>query len=99
MSYQANIGLQVGQIINKWCNSNSFPEVGSGIDPIIGRGFPGRDTEYHFHTEWNSEKRVAIKVNFQDMVKLRGGGFFYTPSIKWIQTLPERVKKYSEWSE
>lgn len=99
MSYQANIGLQVGQIINKWCNASSFPEVGSGIDPIIGRGFPGRDTEYHFHTEWNSEKRVAIKVNFQDMVKLRGGGFFYTPSIKWIQTLPERVKKYSEWSE
>ena len=96
MSYQANIGLQIGQIINKWCNASSFPEVGSGIDPIIGRGFPGRGTVYHFHTEWNSENRVAVEVNFQELVKLRGGGFFYTPSVRWLQTLPERIEKYAE---
>lgn len=92
MSFQSNIRSQIGTMKEEWANKEGFEMYRTGVDPVIGRRNSKHGEEYKFFVDWRG-KEVPVKVNFQGVVKLRGGAFFYTPSIKWLAHLPELVKE------
>jgi Dyp-type peroxidase family len=83
MSYQASIEAQFQFMQSSWVNNEGFPKPGTGIDPVIGENgkqaqnwFPGYDsTEY------------PKPSSFQGFVHLKGGEYYYTPSISGLKNL------------
>lgn len=68
MCYQNNIAAQF-QRLQKWANKPNYPQKGAGVDRIISQPeqdrYPGRDGQ----------------MTFYDLVTLRGGEYFFVPSI------------------
>ena len=92
MNHVSKIKNQIGLLKSLWANDREFPnDKHVGIDPIIGSGIPNSSEKYFFDTEWGGKNRIPIKVDFQNIVKLRGGEFFYTPSISWLKKLPKKA--------
>jgi Dyp-type peroxidase family len=83
MSYQASIEAQFQFMQSSWVNNEGFPKPNTGIDPVIGENgkqpqnwFPGYDsTEY---------PKPSL---FQGFVTLKGGEYYYTPSISGLRNL------------
>ena len=101
MCFQRNIEKQFIQIQKSWCNdeSPSYDEIQQqGIDPIAGQHKNIQNVEVNknnntfsydrsqkWNKEWNSNKIVSKNISFKDIVKLKGGGFFYAPPISFIK--------------
>ena len=61
---------------SSWSNSETFPSGTTGHDPIIGQTGEGNlKTEI---TDQNGQKR---NVEFKQLVTLKGGEYFFAPSI------------------
>jgi len=95
-SFQASINAQFETILKKWTHSRMFPGSGivdgklqiPGIDPIIGRqGSRTSETKYQWYVDRGGANTVEYAVNFQQIVTLKGGGYFYTPPIDWFNSL------------
>lgn len=83
MSYQASIENQFRFMQTVWANNENFPEAGVGIDPIIGqRGTLGQ----HWPPVYNSTAG-AIQKLFAGFVTLKGGEYFFAPSIAGLRKL------------
>jgi deferrochelatase/peroxidase EfeB len=88
MCYQASIDTQYMIIQREWCNGIRFPAPTAGTDPLIGRkkGF-SPDSEYRWIQTPGHTVTEPLSMNFQDLITLRGGDFFYVPSINWLKKL------------
>jgi len=83
MSYQASIENQFRFMQTVWANNENFPEAGIGMDPIIGqRGTLGQ----HWPPIYNSTAG-AIQKLFAGFVTLKGGEYFFAPSIAGLRKL------------
>ncbi len=84
-AYMASISKQFEVTQRDWANnplaSNNGP--GPGLDPIIGqnRDAPAQDWPYAFN---ELSKR---RFDFRDFVTMRGGEYFFAPSIAMIRSL------------
>lgn len=94
MSYQASIKKQFEFIQQSWANNPSFPPGipanETGVDLIIGHphipdGEPLR--KYNFPLPYGSSKK--IEATMQQFVTMKGGEYFFAPSIYFLKTLPE----------
>jgi Dyp-type peroxidase family len=85
MSYQASIEKQFQFMQTKWVNNADFPHPNIGIDPVIGEG------NRHSHPQtWSPEYGSTASQSaslFQGFVKLKGGEYFFTPSISGLKHL------------
>lgn len=85
MSYQASIEKQFQFMQTKWVNNEEFPKAGVGLDPVIGQGNNASFPQKWFPT---FDSNVGDKdFLFQSFVKLKGGEYFYTPSLSGIKNL------------
>ncbi|RYG49316.1 peroxidase [bacterium] len=82
MCYQASIREQFAFMQKDWCNRTGFLRPGTGIDPVVGQG--GGDGTI---SEWPKDYPGVpnIPLDFRDFVHMKGGEFFYTPSVKFFQ--------------
>lgn len=89
LSFQASIQFQFLVLLG-WANDIRFPKaknqpnVKRGIDPIIGRGSFNKPTPYTF-TNFETGKKVKVLYNFRNLITLRGGEYFYAPSLDWFR--------------
>lgn len=93
MCYQANIETQFSMIQRMWCNNIRFhhptptPTSYVGVDPVIGRQFNNINIPYNWSLLWNSGLQQQVDISLADYVSLKGGEFFYTPAISWLEKI------------
>lgn len=83
MSYQASIEKQFHFMQTQWVNSEKFPKNGIGVDPVIGQGGALAQSWFpDFDSTANPKKQ-----SFRGFVSLKGGEYFFTPSIAGVKNL------------
>jgi Dyp-type peroxidase family len=82
MAYQNDIGNQFEFTQVNWVNNSGFVKNGTGIDPVIGQG---RTSSQQWPSDYGSDDRVSFKFN--DFVHMKGGEYFFAPSISFLKTL------------
>ncbi|MDG3494105.1 MULTISPECIES: Dyp-type peroxidase [Pseudanabaena] len=82
LCFQADIENQFNFMQARWSNANNFVKVGVGPDPLIG----SPQGTQHWPTEWS--KSSTQDYNFKLWVKMKGGEYFFAPSISSLKNLP-----------
>ena len=88
MCFQSNLAHQFAFIQSKWANNNAFVAPGTGVDPIIGQASATGDRSYNFPAEYEQPAATPTKpADFGDFVRMRGGEYFFCPSITFLRGL------------
>lgn len=85
--YVADIADQFEFVQKLWCNNPAFAQPGSGHDSIIGQAAGGGPRTFA-GVGYQGHKP---SFTFQPWVEMTGGGYFFAPSIDFINSLEERV--------
>lgn len=85
MSYQASIDDQFHFMQTQWANNANFPRAEVGLDPIIGQRSGGEPPQTWF-PGWASSADPKT-FSFDGFVTLKGGEYFYAPSIVGLKQL------------
>ncbi len=84
MCFQSNLKRQFNFIQKAWANAPGFPPFRHrpGIDPLIGQGHEGGQS-------WPKQFGVdqEIEFNFSGFVKMKGGEYFFAPSIGFLKNI------------
>ena len=85
--YQADIKDQFEFLQRRWANNHSFSKGGTGLDPVIGQDGGPQEANDHpnWTTRYGSDERR--RVGFGEHVRLRGGEYFFAPSIEGLRKL------------
>ena len=87
MCYQADIKDQFEFMQRRWANSHNFRKRDTGLDPVIG--VDGGDPDPDDHPKWSTgyDTSGRKKVAFGEHVRLRGGEYFFAPSMEGLRIL------------
>ncbi|KAK3312172.1 hypothetical protein B0H66DRAFT_395117 [Apodospora peruviana] len=77
--YQGSIEDGFQHMQSSWCNTDTFPMGGSGLDPIVGQGKSPDDMKMLI-----TEGKEQVQIN-PPLVTFRGGEYFFVPSIKSLK--------------
>ena len=86
LCFQGNITNQFAFMQRRWANTGGFIEPGTGTDPVIGQGGPFTEG-YNWPKTWGSTERT--QADFSHWVNFKGGEFFFTPSLSFLESLNE----------
>ncbi len=89
MSFQTDLANQFEFIQKNWANLSSFPfsnPSNSGVDPIIGQGGTPADRQYKWFKKYG-DASVVVTQGFESFIKMRGGQYFFAPSIDGLKSL------------
>ncbi len=93
LAYQTSIVDQFEFVTQAWVNNPNFKESGSGHDPILGQNnTPGENRQRKFKLTFKGKdgqertQEVAIDA---DWVIPTGGGYFFAPSIRALESFSE----------
>lgn len=97
MSFQASLVTQFVHMQKEWANNPNFPKVGTGMDTIIGQKKEREDGRQinepkGWPLEWNTFKN-KYSTAMSSCVSLRGGEFFFAPSISFFENLKTKHPK------
>lgn len=84
MAYQADIENQFEFTQASWANNEAFLKSGTGTDPIIGQG--GVQPQQH-PAGWNDAAAPKHASLFANFVSMRGGEYFFAPSLAFFRSL------------
>jgi Dyp-type peroxidase family len=84
MSFQNSIENQFEFIQKNWVNNADFPKQESGIDPIIGQDNKGNISTGEYAKVHDTASSLE-KQSFNNFVNLKGGEYFFAPSIKFLK--------------
>lgn len=88
MAYQNNIQNQFEFTQRFWANNQNFVHDDTGIDPVIGQGPSGGQA---CPVEWGGgEKTKKMKFDFRNFVSMKGGEYFFAPSLSMLKSLSPR---------
>ncbi len=85
MCFQASIRQQFAFMQKAWCNNPDFVQGEIGIDPIVGQPASPPGAEQIWSKEYDSPP--ATKFRFEHFVRMRGGEFFFAPSLPFLLSL------------
>ena len=84
MSFQKSITNQFEFIQTKWVNEPDFPKKNDGIDPIIGQDGVTNKSTGKFAQKYDSKSSLESQP-FDQFVHLKGGEYFFAPSIAFLK--------------
>jgi Dyp-type peroxidase family len=88
MCYQADINHQFEFIQRTWADNPNFPRnlilPDTGDDPLIGQDSDANAAQ-KWPTAWNGNERK--RLTFGGYVTLKGGEYFFAPSITFLESL------------
>ncbi len=86
MCYQADIGHQFEFLQRVWFDNPRFPEIlrETGDCPLIGQD---GDAPQRWRTRWGDEDAERTRINFGDWIRLKGGEYFFAPSVGFLQNI------------
>ena len=91
MCFQSSIPKQFGFVQARWANTTAFfdkEEV--GIDPIVGQNSDLAGFEYQkWYPKWGDDAVSPQSFDFKTFVKMKGGEYFFAPSIAFLQSLAD----------
>lgn len=85
-SFQASLVNQFEFLQQTWANNINFPSPNAGLDPIIGES-AALKSRGPFPVIWGGDPKSNIEADFPQFVNLRGGEYFFTPSITFFNSL------------
>jgi len=86
MAYNSNISSQFEFMQRSWANNVNFPASSTGIDSIIGQGNLGSGQNYF--KKWGDDtSKMNVKPSLGNFVTMKGGEYFFTPSISFLKSL------------
>lgn len=83
--YQANLAHQFEFLQRAWANNAEMARPGTGIDPVIGQSSNGSIPDLRFPTRWGAPGSTPF--SFHSVVTLKGGEYFFAPSITFLKGL------------
>jgi Dyp-type peroxidase family len=90
MAYNQKIAQQFKFTQQSWVNKSNFPAVPSGphgIDPLIGQG-ANKAGDQKLFKEWdNSASPVVNNAGMAGFVTMKGGEYFFSPSLTFLRGL------------
>lgn len=93
MSFQKSIVNQFEFIQKKWVNDENFPNKKDGIDPVIGQNTKGNISLGIFPKKYGDLTSINFKIaSFESAVTMKGGEYFFAPSIPFLKNLFEKSK-------
>ena len=92
MCFQANIEKQFEFIQRTWCDNPNFPDNvfnlpfkdETGDDPLIGQD---QNEKQRWPKQWGNSGAGREKFNFESPVTLKGGEYFFAPSLPFLKAL------------
>lgn len=78
------LGTQFELMQQCWANDPNFPKSDIGIDPVIGQ-HQGQTTVQKWPNPYDSPNWLTF--SFQDFVTMKGGEYFFVPSISFLKNL------------
>jgi deferrochelatase/peroxidase EfeB len=82
---QADLSNQFEHLQRQWASNTNFPKPKSGKDPVIGQSANGAVRRLEFPVPWGKSTRVPF--GFQSFVTMKGGEYFFAPSIGFLKSL------------
>ena len=86
MSYQASLAHQFEFIQKNWVNNKNFPSDHNGLDPIIGQDKGNSVSTGKFAVKY-ADKNSLKDGTFEHHLTMRGGEYFFAPSIPFLRQL------------
>ena len=87
LCFQANLENQFNFMQGGWVNQNNFVAVNVGLDPVIGQ--PGPDKNQKWPKTWGDPDTDEEPYNFTLWVNMKGGEYFFTPSISYLKNISD----------
>ena len=87
MCYQQDIGKQFEFMQDTWANSPTFPPLKGNVggDPIIGQVKDLAKRRQKWPRQWS--KRGTTTFDFDLYVTLKGGEYFFAPSMPFLRNI------------
>ncbi len=85
MAYQSNVINQFEFTQASWANNTSFVNASTGIDPVIGQGSASNKQKHR--AGWGDVQASTQDSRFADFVTLKGGEYFFAPSLAFFAGL------------
>jgi Dyp-type peroxidase family len=82
---QSDLGHQFEFLQRSWANNKNMAHAGVGVDPVIGQSdiFP----RLKFPTKWGKPDAGSTPFQFHSLVALKGGEYFFVPSVTFLKNL------------
>ena len=86
MAYNNSLERQFEFTQSAWANNSGFARHDTGRDPVIGTGAAG----HQWPRAWDDPTAGKLAFDFDSFVRLRGGEYFFAPSLSFIRGLTAR---------
>jgi len=83
MCFQSDIEQQFEWLQRLVANDRNYFDTGTGLDPLIGQG---PSAAQNWPVRWDQPN--TRPVNIHSLVKVRGGEYFFAPSIPFLKVFP-----------
>jgi Dyp-type peroxidase family len=87
MCYQRDIKRQFEFLQSRWANNANFLRENTGVDPMLGHMSVRKPVPQKWPPSWGAPRAAHQPVNFGNFVTLRGGEYFFAPSITFLKNL------------
>jgi Dyp-type peroxidase family len=84
MCFQSNIADQFEFIQKSMANDPDFVKRGTGPDPVIAQG---QSQPQEWPVKWGEPDTQRVPFDFHGFVTLKGGEYFFAPSISFLKNL------------
>jgi Dyp-type peroxidase family len=96
MCFQSSITNQFVTLQQTWANNTHFPKEDTGIDPVIGQGEQLGGGQYWPKNKDGWDENHKGRFDFSKCVQMKGGEYFFAPSISFLIDLPNYKQSLSE---
>lgn len=86
MAYNVDIARQFEFTQSSWVNNPGFAQ-GTGIDPVIGQGANPAGSQKWPKMWGQPDKDPATGFDFSGFVHMKGGEYFFAPSLNFLRNL------------